>query len=551
VSYQGSSYLATSANSNQTPPAAPWQLMAQVGAQGPTGATGATGAQGPTGPSGAQGPQGNPGVAGVQGPVGPAGPGVPTGGATGQVLAKSSTVDYATQWVNQSGGTGTTAVTVFEQQAVTGSSVTLPQIPMANGVIEVAINGQSQLATRDWTIAGAVITFTTPLSSDDVHVEYQFAPFNPGQYASHFETTLTTGASTITLPQIPSGIPLLSRSGVVQYQSAGHYSLSGAVITLAVPIGASEDGRISIDYIAGGGTDAATVGGVAPSRLVANSNLLTNGGMELWQRGNGPYTANGAYTADRWVIGLNGTDAISVSRDTTHVDSGSLTCAACTYTAGSGANTVLWQVLKSSEGQQIAGRTLAVSIRVNANAANAVRVVTTGDGGSTTTYSSYHPGGSTYQTLTVTCTCTGTQTFLYVGVQFTASCTAYVDNAMLVVGSQPADYIPLTPADDLARCLRYYEHANPENGNAAFIASMNATAAAQNLRGVYFYKAAKAVTPTTTLVGTWTINLLSSQPGMSMTNTRQCFLSAQSSAAGDCYFYCASAGNDLVAEANP
>ena len=28
---------------------------------------------------------------------------------------------------------------------------------------------------------------------------------------------------------------------------------------------------------------------------------------------------------------------------------------------------------------------------------------------------------------------------------------------MLVVGSQPADYVPLHPADDLARCLRYYE----------------------------------------------------------------------------------------------
>jgi len=34
------------------------------------------------------------------------GPGVPTGGATGQVLAKSSASDYATGWVNQTGGGG-------------------------------------------------------------------------------------------------------------------------------------------------------------------------------------------------------------------------------------------------------------------------------------------------------------------------------------------------------------------------------------------------------------------------------------------------------------
>lgn len=45
---------------------------------------------------GADGPQG---PIGPTGPTGPAGPGVPTGGATGQVLAKTSGADYATAWV--------------------------------------------------------------------------------------------------------------------------------------------------------------------------------------------------------------------------------------------------------------------------------------------------------------------------------------------------------------------------------------------------------------------------------------------------------------------
>ncbi|HXI15570.1 MAG TPA: hypothetical protein VNM48_04300, partial [Chloroflexota bacterium] len=31
-----------------------------------------------------------------------------------------------------------------------------------------------------------------------------------------------------------------------------------------------------------------------------------------------------------------------------------------------------------------------------------------------------------------------------------------VNDAMLVIGSVAADYQPLTPADDLARCIRYY-----------------------------------------------------------------------------------------------
>lgn len=47
----------------------------------------------------------------------------------------------------------------------------------------------------------------------------------------------------------------------------------------------------------------------------ANRNHVTNGSMTAWQRGNGPFTANG-YTADRWAL-TNGAGATnSVSRNT-------------------------------------------------------------------------------------------------------------------------------------------------------------------------------------------------------------------------------------------
>lgn len=55
----------------------------------------------------AVGPQGEPGPEGPQGPQGgdgPAGVGVPVGGTTGQVLAKISATNYATAWVDQTGG---------------------------------------------------------------------------------------------------------------------------------------------------------------------------------------------------------------------------------------------------------------------------------------------------------------------------------------------------------------------------------------------------------------------------------------------------------------
>ncbi len=95
---------------------------------GQQGATGATGPTGPQGPSGATGPQGIVGATGpsgapstIPGPTGPtgatgaAGVGVPTGGTTGQVLAKTSNTNYDTQWIaSPSGGGGGGPITVAD-----------------------------------------------------------------------------------------------------------------------------------------------------------------------------------------------------------------------------------------------------------------------------------------------------------------------------------------------------------------------------------------------------------------------------------------------------
>lgn len=61
------------------------------GSSGPPGPAGADGAPGPPGADGAAGPAGAPGAPGV---------GVPTGGATGQALAKTSATNYATGWAS-------------------------------------------------------------------------------------------------------------------------------------------------------------------------------------------------------------------------------------------------------------------------------------------------------------------------------------------------------------------------------------------------------------------------------------------------------------------
>ena len=85
------------------------------GAQGPQGVAGAAGAAGTDGTDGAPGAAGAAGAAGTdgtdgaQGPAGSAGAdglGVPSGGATGEVLAKASAADNDTEWVAQTGGAG-------------------------------------------------------------------------------------------------------------------------------------------------------------------------------------------------------------------------------------------------------------------------------------------------------------------------------------------------------------------------------------------------------------------------------------------------------------
>src|SRR5215471_2524979 len=262
-----------------------------------------------------------------------------------------------------------------------------------------------------------------------------------------------------------------------------------------------------------GGT-AIAAGSITNDRLgpdVARANLLTNPGFEVWQRGNGAFTANGAWTADRWQLNLAGTSTASVSKSTSTVDTGSAASAQITYTH----NAVSPYQQKIEDINQLRGRTISLSIRVNASAANAVRLLISFQTNSgSNTYSTYHTGGSTWQTLTATASVPSNETNVYINVSLEASCTAYLDNAMLIVGSTPADYVPLHPADDLARCLRYYEKHYPE----IFAYVVNAGSACGY--GVPF-RAIKPVAPTITKVGTWVVGNSQQPVAGSRANTNE------------------------------
>jgi hypothetical protein len=275
---------------------------------------------------------------------------------------------------------------------------------------------------------------------------------------------------------------------------------------------------------------------------VARANLLTNGGFEIWQRGNGPYTVT-AFCADRWGIGGSG-GTLSITKETGVVDVGSRASLKCVFGYTS-SNIYLQQLLTIADGAQIRGRTFSYSIRVNSTVVNTVQASLTMDGtGAANTNSLTNSVANAWQTLTVTAAVPLDATVLAINLNIqNASCTAYIDNAMLVVGSQPCDYVPLHPADDLARCLRYYERVD------GLVTQWIASAAGNDIRWVR-HTTRKAVTPTVTKNGTWTVSG-TGQPSVGGPIPDGFYVLSAATGAGNPSYQSSDATMFMSSEANP
>lgn len=97
--------------------------------------TGGVGAKGDKGDTGATGLKGDKGDTGLTGAAGTNGQGVPTGGTTGQQLAKINGTDYNTQWVNPvdiSGKADTTTLTAHTSNTSNPHSVTKAQVGLSS-----------------------------------------------------------------------------------------------------------------------------------------------------------------------------------------------------------------------------------------------------------------------------------------------------------------------------------------------------------------------------------------------------------------------------------
>lgn len=241
--------------------------------------------------------------------------------------------------------------------------------------------------------------------------------------------------------------------------------------------------------------------------LRAIQNILINGGMEIWQREvTFNAVASSVYTADRWKTNYSGAPTINITREGTIIDSGLYSLKFDITAAGGATNALIYQLVENF--QEYRGKTVSVYARVRCNVASKVRVKIEQAG----TFSAYHTGDSTFQTLVVTGAIPGGASALQISIgtqegDSPAVSTMYVDSVMLVVGGQAIAYVAPDPAAELQRCQRYYEKNYDDAtfaGAAASIGSINfrltgAITDTHNLGTTVVMKVRKRVIPTVTI----------------------------------------------------
>jgi hypothetical protein len=183
-----------------------------------------------------------------------------------------------------------------------------------------------------------------------------------------------------------------------------------------------------------------------------HQNLLLNGGFEIDQTNSGSiYTnpTNGIVTLDSWTVLKSGgtPPSANVKRVAradvgAQVDSGDKAMNVVVTSVGTvDAIFAISQVVPNY--LDYVSKTISVTIRIYSSIASVIRLSI--DDGVTEAFSSYHPGGSAYQTLNVSKTISNSATYLRINVfKMTASqVTAgsfYVDSGMMVISQFPVPF---------------------------------------------------------------------------------------------------------------
>lgn len=279
-------------------------------------------------------------------------------------------------------------------------------------------------------------------------------------------------------------------------------------------------------------------------QLVAGSqhDQLVNGGFEIAQRGAGPFTTHASYTLDRWQLTLGGASTASVTPITSTVGSQGQSLQ-CGYTHAAGGVGNIGQ--KIEHYVQLRGQVLTFAATVKSSVAGTLKLYLQDNA---TTFFSPYTGGTGSQRLVVSGLIGSAATIVNAGFLLdVGSATVEVNDATLCVGGVPLDYVPLHPAEDLARCLRYYEvHGAVASGLATF----GYQAASSPLQQIITFAAPKGGAPTMTKNGTWAVSNCG-QPSVTAISPNTYTLSATVTALGAAGWSTNSTDDTVVAEWNP
>lgn len=281
-------------------------------------------------------------------------------------------------------------------------------------------------------------------------------------------------------------------------------------------------------------------------------NILVNPGQEIWQRGNGPFTTDGAYGPDGWQVDRHsdGTGTLTLTKETSTLAGNGLASAKIVASVSTG---FLDFQQKIENWQDLRGQTWNFSIAISTAAPSALRAWVWSDSGFV--FSPYHPGDGQFHVLDATTTWPGgTVNGFYVGIAVSQNATVYVDNAMAVPGSAVVPYYPLNEAQEWTRALRWYEHIGGNNaGSSTFglVYRFVATATSQTLGQVWPYQVRKAALPTVTISGSWNTSLCGqwSDEGLQSLDAMATFVTT--TGAGNGFTYSGSTSANFTADASP
>lgn len=315
---------------------------------------------------------------------------------------------------------------------------------------------------------GALKTAASSVSASILTGQVAAANGGTGLNMSASTGVLVVAAGTFSTKTNPSGALV----GDTDAQTLTNKKLTDANVTIVDNGDPTKAARFEASGITAGQTRVITLPDQDGVVLLSNqSNFLPNSSFENWERG-----VNSA--PDRWLVTGSGA---SIAQEVSIVKHGGysakLTRAGtdCHFSAN---------IYLFGGSTYMRGRVYTFGAWVYATAGSRVRLRV--NDGTTTTYSSYHSGGSSWEFLTCTFTVGNSATSVDVGLAVdTGNTSGYIDAAGVVEGAAMDNYIPhSTPINRVSRWFEVLGRALGQPVGTAGIT--NLVSASQILNGYWF-----------------------------------------------------------------